>query len=290
MIRRIWRNLFGLPGGAVSTGSTLRNNFEETVLESLPRIEGKVEVALRTTAELSIRNFDAYYNMTQTSAGDNKPKQESIRMKYYNFCRITNTPGISSSSNNNENTQARCVLTGRSGKLKLAHLVPASANEDIRNCLKLSNDDDGIWNLRNVLLLSFDIEKAFDRKKLSFEPHPLEQNTYTLKIWDSSVRDELIWEGAEVEKVAGDNTIGFYEGHSLQLHMPSGVTLTPFKRCLSYQHFMCYLTSKERSILEPPELSSDIGAQWPAKRNELLVLKRSLEKAILEEEDDDQEE
>ncbi len=261
----------------------------------MPRIEEKVEVSLRTAAALSIRSFDAYHNMTQTSAGDNKPKQETIRMDYYNFCGITNTPGISSSSsssssnNNNEDTRARCVLTGRSGKLKLAHLVPASANADIRDCLKLSNDDGGIWSLRNVLLLSFDIEKAFDRKRLSFAPHPLAQNTYILKVWDSSVRDELIWEGATEEKVPKDNTIGFYEGHSLQLHMPSGVTLAPFKRCLSYQHFMCFLTSKERSTVEPPEFGSDIGYQWTVKRNDLLVLKRSLEKAIFEE-DDGQEE
>ena len=31
----------------------------------------------------------------------------------------------------------------------LAHLVPASVNADIRDCLKLSNDDGGIWSLRN---------------------------------------------------------------------------------------------------------------------------------------------
>eukprot|EP01035_Chromulina_nebulosa_P037409 gene37409-50487_t len=296
LMTRIRHYLFGSsPGGAVSSGNinaSLRNSFEETVLykleklESLPRIEGKVEVSLRTSASIAIRNYNAYLNMTQTSAGLNKSRQESIRKDYYDFCGVTDKPGGSSSSS--KDNQARCVLTGRSGKLKLAHLVPASANEDIRICLKLNNDEAGIWSLKNVLLLSFDIERAFDRTRLSFEPHPLQQNTYILKIWDPSVRDELIWQDANVERVAGDNTIGFYEGHSLQLNMPNGATLTPFKRCLSYQHFMCYLASKERSLQDPPpEFGSDIGGVWTTKRNDLLVLKRSLEKAIDEEDEED---
>lgn len=291
-MKRIRHYLFGSsPGGVVSSGNinaSLRNSFEETVLQSLPRIEAKVEVSLRTSASIAIRNYNAYFNMTQTSAGLNKSRQEIIRKDYYDFCGVTDKPG-SSSSNSSKDDQARCVLTGRSGKLKLAHLVPASANEDIRICLKLSNDEAGIWSLRNVLLLSFDIERAFDRTRLSFEPHPLQQNTYILKIWDPSVRDELIWQDAKVERVAGDNTIGFYEGHSLQLNMPSGATLAPFKRCLSYQHFMCYLASKERSLLDPPplEFGSAIGGEWTAKRNDLLVLKRSLEKVIHEEDEEE---
>eukprot|EP01036_Dinobryon_divergens_P041596 gene41596-55150_t len=126
------------------------------------------------------------------------------------YCGITDKP-CSSSSISSKAKPARCVLTGRSGALKLAHLVPASANEDILRCLKLRNDEAGIWSVRNALLLALDFARAFHRTRLSFEPHPLQQNTYKLKIWDPSVRDELVWQGATVEKVTGDNTIGFYE-------------------------------------------------------------------------------
>jgi hypothetical protein len=132
--------------------------------------------------------------------------------------------------------------------------------------LKLRNDEAGIWSLRNVLLLGHDIARAFHRTRLSFEPHPLQQNTYTLKIWDPGVRGELVWHGAAEEKVVGDNTIGFYEGHSLHLHLhvhvPSGATLIPFKRCLSYQHYMCGLAAQDRCVLasDPLPLPCNLGS------------------------------
>ena len=51
---------------------------------------------------------------------------------------------------------------------------------------------------------------------------------------------------------------------------------------------MCYLASKERSLLDPPpEFGSDIGGKWNPKQNDLLVLKRSLEKAIDEEDEEE---
>lgn len=70
---------------------------------------------------------------------------------------------------------AYCVLTGEGRKdtLKLAHLVPASAPASILKTLKLSNDENDIWSLRNVLLLCWSIGYYFNRKKLSFVPNPL---------------------------------------------------------------------------------------------------------------------
>ena len=52
---------------------------------------------------------------------------------------------------------------------------------------------------------------------------------------------------------------------------------------------MCYIASKERSFLlgPSPEFGSDIGGYWTAKRNNLLVLKCSLEKAIDEEDEEE---
>jgi hypothetical protein len=90
------------------------------------RIERKVDVSLRTSFGLALTAFDAYGNMTQTSAGNNKQRQEEIRRNYYDYCGITKDP------NDKEKSPAICVLTGRSGDgnkntLKLAHLVPASA-------------------------------------------------------------------------------------------------------------------------------------------------------------------
>jgi hypothetical protein len=102
-------------------------------LETLARIEMKVDVALRTSASIAIRHFDAYFNMAPTNAGANDPRQEKIRRDYFDYCGIasgiTDKPGSSSSGSEivNEPNPARCVLTGRSGELQLTHLVPASA-------------------------------------------------------------------------------------------------------------------------------------------------------------------
>lgn len=132
------------------------------------------------------------------------------------------------------------------------------------------------------MLLSCNIERAFSQKRLSFEPNPLKQNTYILKVWDSSVEGELLWDDAKEDAVAADNTIGFYNGHQLQLRMPSGVDFNPFKRCLSYQHLMCYVQSNKHSLLAPAagDFASGIGNNG---LNRLTVLQRGLEKEVCNE-------
>lgn len=267
----------------------------DEILSSLKRIEGKVDASTeslnaltRTSTDATLRGFDAYDNMTQTSAGANKSRQEEIRKLYFDHCGITKDP------NNETKALACCVLTGRTGggnkgTLKLAHLVPASAAAHILETLKLSNDEYGIWSLRNVLLLCSKIEYYFDRKKLSFEPHPLLENTYTLKLWDKAVARELIYEGAEDEAVEGDSTIGFYVGRPLNLAMPSGAVLTPFKRCLAYQMFVSFASTSLRTDDAPADFASDIEG-WFDKRRDLLLLRKSLEKAVVNESEEENEE
>jgi hypothetical protein len=230
------------------------------------------------SASLALRAFDAFSNMTETSAGKNKPKQEEIRKRYYDSCGLSNDP------NKEGATLNFCVLTGRNGEgrkntLKLAHLVPASANVDVLNTLKLSNDKNGVWSLRNVLLLSWNIEFYYDRKKLSFVPHPLLENTYILKLWDKDVRNELIYEDAVDRVEEGDSKIGYYEGRCLQLTMPNGVILIPFKRCLSYQMFVSFASTNLLTDRAPTDFGSD-NDDWLSKRTDLLMARKSLEKVI----------
>lgn len=241
-------------------------------------LEKKLDTSLRITSAVAFRQINAYDNMTQTSSGENKPKQEVLRMEFYNYFKITNAPS------NDERKQASCALTRRSGKLKIAHLVPASASSEIRRILKLSDED--IWSFRNVLLLSVNVEVAFDLLKISFSP-TLRRNSYILKIWDADVKEKLIWDNARETQVGlGDHKIGHYEGKELDLIMPSG-TLEPFKRCLSYHEFMCFTKSELSFVDAPEDFSSDIGDDWSRMRQDLLVMRQSLEKQISEETDDD---
>lgn len=233
---------------------------------------------MRTTAALALRDFNAYRSMTQTSAGLNKPKQEELRKRFYDHCQYCDKP-------TDGRTQAVCALSGRTGCLKLTHLVPASAHEDIRDMLKMPNDPSGIWSVRNVLLLGYGIENAFDRLRISFSLHPLRSGVFCMKVWDEAVRTALIWDDAKVQVQEGDNTIGFYEGVELKLALANGVQLNPFKRALSYQEFLCFACSTVPIREYPHDFSSDPGNHWMQKRGDLLVLRGSLQKEIENETD-----
>eukprot|EP01031_Cornospumella_fuschlensis_P036618 gene36618-44421_t len=215
--------------------------------------------------------------MSETSAGKNKPKQEQLRMTYYDEYGLSDDPTKKPGT-----ARARCALTGRSGKLKLAHLLPASSDADIKNSLKISSGDDGIWSFRNVLLLSWNIEYYFDRKKLSFVQNALHADQFDLKIWDSAVAQELIFDGAEVSSFEGDNKIGYCVGRPLNLVMPNGKILQPFIRCLSYQAFMSFCAAKLLHGDIPNDFSSDYegNQDWLSKRRDFLVMRKSLDKII----------
>lgn len=261
--------------GSVHLQNAVTEATMSEIQTTLARLEKKVNTSLRTSISLTFRNYNAYENMTQTSAGKNKDRQSLLRTNFYERYQITD-------AKNTAKTQATCVLTGRSGTLKLAHLVPVSSSKDVRAALKLTDED--IWSFRNVLLLSWQIEHFFDRCKLSFMANPLHSGVYTMKIWCDTVRDKLIWAGAkETIKGSNNNKIGFYDGHELKLHMPNGEQLEPFKRCLSYQAFICFVTSKLPIMDSPEDFSSDIGTEWPRLRNDLLVLRNSLDKQIYDE-------
>jgi HNH endonuclease len=255
--------------------------FMTTIIDKINDFGEKTDLVLRTTAHIVFREFNAYDKMTQTSAGNNDEKQRELRTAFYDHCGITDGP------NDVERAQAVCLLTGRAGKLKLAHILPASADEDIKRTLQISDID--LWSFRNVLLLAVNIEMAFDRNKLSFVPNPLRENTYVLKIWDDSVKNTLIWDGAEISKEEDDNTIGYYEDKPLNLLKGNGDYLMPFKRCLSYQNFICYFISNHSEIEVPDDFASALGYPdgWKTKRNDLILMRATLDKAILSEASED---
>ena len=97
-------------------------------------------------------------------------------------------------------------------------------------------------------------------------------NTYYMKIWNET----------EVS-VAGtnDNTIGYYEDRESHLGMINGITLLPFKRCLSYQNFICCYRSEIVDL--PNDFSSELGNpdEWATARKDLMLMRFSLQKDII---------
>mmetsp|Transcript_2594 Transcript_2594/g.4009 ORF Transcript_2594/g.4009 Transcript_2594/m.4009 type:complete len:357 (+) Transcript_2594:2-1072(+) len=309
ILRLAWRRIFGSSAPFVPSASSeltsniviILNRFETNVVTKFETLESKfdtleskvdtkfailetkVDVALQSIAPLVLGNTDVYANLTQTSNSkklDRQELQDDLRRRLYE------RHGIQYQYRQN---QISCFLTGRRGICKIAHLLPVSASEtSINRVLNLSNDQNGIWSLRNVLYLSYNVEMAFDRKRLSFIEHPTRMDTFILKIWDDSVRKELIWSGAEMETVEGDQYIGFYEGRSLNLTLANGVQWAPFKRCLAYQLYIC-AASRMLADEMPSDFSSEECVDWRSKRAQLLVLKKSLEKTVAVEVDEAEE-
>ena len=69
--------------------------------------------------------------------------------------------------------------------------------------------------------------------------------------------------------------------------MKSGITLFPFKRCLSYQSFICFYKSARAE--QPDDISSELGRpeESAINRNNLASMRFSLEKEILAESAED---
>lgn len=252
----------------------------EALAATTAALAARTDVALRAICSISFRDFNAYDQMTATSASIKKDSQKKLRTEYFEHCGITMNRDTAKADGK---VIAFCVLTGRADSarnLKLAHLVPAATKQDIKTALQLQHED--IWGFRNVLLLSWNIERAFDKCQISFVPNPLHENSYSMKIWDDIVRDTPIWDGAEV-LVAGtkDNTIGYYEDKYLNLNMENGITLVPFKRCLSYQNFICFY--KSAVVEQPNDFSSELGNPdgWAIQRNNLMSMRFTLERDIL---------
>lgn len=169
------------------------------------------------------------------------------------------------------------LCTGLAGKLKLAHLLPVSTSPKIRQILRIPwDDDDGIWSLRNVLLLAEGVEHAYDRLQLSFTENPLHIGVYHMRIWDESIRNTPIWpkEGRTDVDVP---TIGSFENMPLNLTFPNDRRLEPFKRALCYQELMCYI---RLSALPSSQCLRDF---IKFRKDMVGVMCSSLVKTILEE-------
>jgi hypothetical protein len=65
--------------------------------------------------------------------------------------------------------------------------------------------------------------------------------------------------------------------------MKNGVKLVPFKRCLSYQNFICFYRSRE--VEQPKNFSSELESpdEWESQRDNLMKMRNTLDKDILSE-------
>lgn len=200
------------------TVKTVSFNQEEMV--------AKQDAANAIVYELSSFRFDAYEAMSQSSGV--KLDEEILRKKYIKFHK-------DAAIGAGKDRQVFCSVSGYqpNDNVKLAHICPKSSNPDIRKLLGLS-EKDVKTNFRNVILLSWNIERCFDRKLLSFVQKDPLHDTLIMKIWDEEIKNMPIFDGSPQK-------IGDFEGQPLTFLKRQKT----YRRCFAYQE-LCALNHHVR--------------------------------------------
>ena len=173
-----------------------------------------------------------------------------------------------------------CMVTEISGDgecVVAAHIAPAHSRVKYLRNIGLTEED--VNSSRNGLLLSKNIEIAFNRLQLSFIRGPIADLTglprdgFTMKIWDDDCRNTFIWNGSK-------KRIGEYDGKQLLLG-----THNPLKQVLSYQAYTAFLHFRHVlnvTVSEPSEFGSDNASNYYKNRK---LMKDNLLRDVIEEVD-----
>lgn len=197
----------------------------DVVSVNVAKVSKELELQAKFTLEVAMMHFNAYQNVSQTSASKVEFLASTIRTDF----------GIAG---------AKCALTGHERGVILAHILPRSAKQHIREMLGIF-DAELLNGPRNLIFLCENIEKKFDRLQLSFVTEmrgPPLREALVMKIWDDNIRDVPIYPGSSF-------TIGSYENHELNLNTGGSITTqyNPYRRCFAYQYLEAYLKNRRAS-------------------------------------------
>lgn len=193
----------------------------ETVKAMKPVIASLEEI-LSAGKKNQYQSMNPWEEMSNTTDGT----ASGLRSKFLSFYQL-NIKGASS---------LHCMFTQKATpdeKLKLAHILPRSTKANTFRSLGLESSD--INCFRNFLLLSENVEEAFDALRISFVQNPANplHHDYILHVWDDRVLEEFVFKGS-TEKIKN------FAGNSLSLLFPNGQMHNPFRRCLSFQAWMSF--------------------------------------------------
>ncbi len=197
----------------------------DVVSVNVAKVSKELELQAKFTLEVAMMHFNAYQNMSETSASRIEFLASNIKTDF----------GIA---------DAKCALTGHKRGVILAHILPRSAKQHIREMLGIF-DAELLNGPRNLIFLCENIEKKFDRLQLSFVTEmrgPPLREALVMKIWDDNIRDVPIYPGSSF-------TIGSYENQELDLNTGGSITpqYNPYRRCFAYQYLEAYLKHRKAS-------------------------------------------
>jgi len=247
-------------GVHVSTG--IDNN--QTLLFKIAKdvsITSKVVAGLAKTVSYSLSlsveaNFKLYNPWENLSKKSGSQTERLVNVQRQNFLEFY---GLVESTN-------FCMLTGRNAKLKLAHLLPVNVKYVIVKALSMEGK---INDFRNNLLLSENVEEAYDAQRISFVPSEniLHSNEFVMKIWDENVLNEYIYRN----NTSSNALISDFVNIPLKLSMPNGEIHEPFKRCLAFHNFMCFMKwslyhGELKQNIEDFAIGSEHSGTWLQER------------------------
>lgn len=136
----------------------------------------------------------------------------------------------------------KCMVAqvfGDGDQVVASHIIPRSTDGNILQLLQLTLFD--VNSARNILFLCKNIEVAYDKLWISFiQKDVLHPTELLLVINNERARKLSVYEGAT-------STIGDLEGTTLILNGHN-----PFLRCLSYQAYLAYEFSENKSVSSMP--------------------------------------
>ena len=158
-----------------------------------------------------------------------------------------------------------CAVTGLTGQVTAAHLLPRNSVRQAYWHFDLDPNKDRDSE-RMIMFMCEDIEKAFDKKQISFAIDSYEGGNayFVMKIWDPSLK------GKQVRRCTKDEN----EDAKLKEKVPKfeefeGVgnkifkfseKATPYTRILSYHHRVCYFNAFSQGWLQKgAELPDSFG-------------------------------
>jgi hypothetical protein len=215
------------------------------------KIENNNKILSKMLFDKNYHDINPWLEMSTTD----RSRVTNLRRKLFNALAVSDLT-------------AACWLTGITGKVKVAHIIPNSSRAGVLSRLGLSSEFKNSLDLSrplNLMVLNSAVEEAFDKLQLSFVPQDiLNPNSFFLKIWDDSIRNS--WIGNDFD--------------NKPLKVPAGVMLS--RRALSFQAYMAYLhnrlqnPSPDMPMDRPEDFSSEYEGKDSFRQYLITLLKTSV--------------
>ena len=183
----------------------------------------------------SIISDSSLGSRSQTSGNKSKEDKSSLKEKVGNHYGSRKNP-----KNKGEQSKYQCCVSGEWGEgreVVVAHLLPKRSDHVWLDRLEIDDVD----NYRNLVLLAYEIENAFDHQQLCFVPQNVHGGTeMVLRILDDKIREKHIHPKSK-------RTIGEYHGEPMKFNFLLNPGLKrPFSSVLSLHTLKSYELAKKK--------------------------------------------